>query len=414
MLRLRHPRTLLVYWQVLLIVVLLLPLAPLDRVGQAAVPLLTLGGLRVNAAVTTALPTSLPDLSVQLVAQVIAAVSVLAVVRLAFGLAYLKRCLRSAHALSPAPAPVVDLQARFGLEVPFLVSTRLDAPLTFGWFQPAVLLPVSFRDLSADQQEAVVCHELLHVRRRDWPMTLLEELVRAVFWFHPAVWLIVPRIALSRERLVDAETVRLTGKRRSYLEALWRVISSGRQSAASLATPFLARRDLLDRVMWLQQEIIMSKTRIACSILVLAVTVPAVAVFGANVFRCDPAFASSNSGAATKEEPEHEKKGPSERKLETVSAETLCDEITMPVLVEKVNPVYPPSAREEKVTGTVIVNTVVTEDGMVDAIEVVESPDERLSAAAVEAIKKWQFEPALCDGKPVAVYYNLTVNFRLE
>jgi len=35
-------------------------------------------------------------------------------------------------------------------------------------------------------------------------------------------------------------------------------------------------------------------------------------------------------------------------------------------------------------------------------------------ATAVEAIQQWKFEPALCDGKPVAVYYNLTINFRLE
>jgi TonB family protein len=54
------------------------------------------------------------------------------------------------------------------------------------------------------------------------------------------------------------------------------------------------------------------------------------------------------------------------------------------------------------------------EEGVVDGIEVLESPDDRLSKAAVEAIKECRFEPALCDGEPAAVYYNLTVNFRLE
>ena len=47
-------------------------------------------------------------------------------------------------------------------------------------------------------------------------------------------------------------------------------------------------------------------------------------------------------------------------------------------------------------------------------IQILESDDERLSAAAAEAIRQWRFEPALCDGNPVSVYYNLTVNFRLE
>jgi TonB family protein len=50
----------------------------------------------------------------------------------------------------------------------------------------------------------------------------------------------------------------------------------------------------------------------------------------------------------------------------------------------------------------------------VDEIKVVDSPDERLSSAAVEAIKQWRFDPALCDGEPVGVYYNVTVKFHLQ
>jgi TonB family protein len=412
-LRLRHPRTLLVYWRVLLIVVLLLPLTPLDWVGQTSLPYMTLEGLHVEAAVNTALPPSLPGLSWQAVLLLIAGVAMLGIVRLALGLEYLNRCRRRARPLSPTPAPVSKLQKRLGLDVPFLVSNRLTAPLTYGWLRPAVLLPESFRDLSADQQEGVACHELLHVRRKDWPMTFFEELLRAIVWFHPAVWLILPRISLTREQVVDVDTVRLTGKRRQYLEALWRVICSGRHSVAAVAVPFLGKRDLVDRVAWLQKEMKMSKTRIALTILVLAVTVPAVAVFGANVFRTDAQPALSMSGMLDTGS-EKEKAEGSEEKLKTVSADSICDEITHPVVVEKINPKYPPSAREEKVMGNVIVETVITEDGIVDEIKVVDSPDERLSSAAVEAIKQWRFDPALCDGEPVGVYYNLTVKFHLQ
>jgi TonB family protein len=244
-------------------------------------------------------------------------------------------------------------------------------------------------------------------------MTFFEELLRAVVWFHPAVWLILPRISLTREQVVDADTVRLTGKRRQYLEALWRVICSSRHSVAAVAVPFLGRRDLVDRVSWLQKEMKMSKTRVALTILVLAVTVPAVAVFGANVFRADAQPALSMSGMLDTGS-EKEKAEGSEEKLKTVSADSICDEITHPVVVEKINPKYPPSAREEKVMGNVIVETVITEDGIVDEIMVVDSPDERLSSAAVEAIKQWRFDPALCDGEPVGVYYNVTVKFHLQ
>ena len=83
-------------------------------------------------------------------------------------------------------------------------------------------------------------------------------------------------------------------------------------------------------------------------------------------------------------------------------------------MINKVNRVYPPSAKDEKVMGVVTVETVITEEGVVDDIRVLRSPDERLSESAVEAISQWTFEPALCDGTPVGVYYNLTIKFSLE
>jgi D-alanyl-D-alanine endopeptidase (penicillin-binding protein 7) len=413
-LRLRHPRTLLVYWRVLLVVVLLLPLLPIDWIEQTPLPYMRLQGLQVEAAVNTALPPTLPGLSLQTALFLIAGVATLGIVRLALGLGYLNSCRRQALPLFPTPARVSKIRQRLGLEVPFLVSSRLTAPLTFGWLRPAVLLPDSFHGLSAEQQEGVACHELLHVQRRDWPVTFLEELLRAILWFHPAVWLVLPRISLSREQVVDADTVRLTGKRRQYLEALWQVICSGRNSVAAVAVPFLGRRDLVDRVAWLQKERTMSKTKIALTVLVLAITIPAVGVFGASVFRADLQPAHYMSSAPPGDEAQKEQQEDSYPKLKTVSAESVCDEITHPVVVEKINPVYPPEAREEKVMGLVIVETVITEEGIVDQIKVVESPDERLSAAAVEAIKQWRFEPALCDGEPVGVFYNLTVKFHLK
>jgi beta-lactamase regulating signal transducer with metallopeptidase domain len=52
-------------------------------------------------------------------------------------------------------------------------------------------------------QEAIACHELVHVRRRDWLREIFEEAVVAVLWFHPAVWMLIGRIRLAREQVVD-------------------------------------------------------------------------------------------------------------------------------------------------------------------------------------------------------------------
>jgi TonB family protein len=413
-LRLRHPRTLLVYWRILLVVVILLPLLPLAWPRQTSLPILTLEGMTVESVVVSALPESVPGLSWQLVILVTTAITTLGILRLAMGIAYLNRCRRRSLPLTPTPDSVSAVQEMLALDVPFLVSDRLTAPVTFGWLRPSVLLPASFKDLSPDQQEGVACHELLHVRRHDWPITFLEELLRTIMWFQPAVWFILPRIALSREQIVDTDTVHLTGKRRPYLDALWRVICSDRQITAAMAVPFLGGHDLIDRIAWLKKERHVSKARIVLSAIVLVVSLAIAGIVGAAVFSSDSIHHMSFNGLPHSDAPEKEKPKSDGEKLETVAFDGDCKDITHPVLIEKINPKYPPEAREERLMGTVIVRTVITEEGIVDAIEVVESDDARFSEAAVEAIDQWRFEPALCDGMPVGVYYHLTVNFRLE
>ena len=70
-------------------------------------------------------------------------------------------------------------------------------------------------ELDPAMQEAILCHELLHVRARDWLFTVAEELVRAIFWFHPAIWWLLGEISLAREQVVDREVVRTHAVARS-------------------------------------------------------------------------------------------------------------------------------------------------------------------------------------------------------
>jgi len=69
-----------------------------------------------------------------------------------------------------------------------LISDDISGPVTFGFFRPVVLLPAGFPAMPEAMRDAILFHELLHVERRDWLFTFGEELLRAVFWFHPAIW----------------------------------------------------------------------------------------------------------------------------------------------------------------------------------------------------------------------------------
>ncbi len=89
--------------------------------------------------------------------------------------------------------------------------------------------------------------------------------------------------------------------------------------------------------------------------------------------------------------------------------------VTKPVMVRNTNPSYPESARKDKVMGTVVLDLLIDARGGVQEINVIESPDARLSEAAVAAVRQWQFEPArLPDGRAVAVFSTISVRFWLK
>ena len=87
--------------------------------------------------------------------------------------------------------------------------------------------------------------------------------------------------------------------------------------------------------------------------------------------------------------------------------------VSPPLAIDRPPPQYTEEARKARITGVVILQTVIDETGEVQEVKVLKGQPGGLSEAAVEAVRRWRFEPALLDGEPVAVYYNLTINFTL-
>lgn len=89
--------------------------------------------------------------------------------------------------------------------------------------------------------------------------------------------------------------------------------------------------------------------------------------------------------------------------------------LTEPKPIEKAAPAYPEEAKKERVQGAVVVEATIGTDGAVSDLEAVEDPDARLTAAALEAVAKWRFEPSRnAKGEAVAVRFTVTVNFKLS
>jgi TonB family protein len=77
-------------------------------------------------------------------------------------------------------------------------------------------------------------------------------------------------------------------------------------------------------------------------------------------------------------------------------------------------PVYTVEARKDRVTGVVILEAIIDEQGNVTDVKVLKGLPAGLDQAAVKAVESWKFNPATLDGRPVPVYYTLTVNFTME
>src|SRR5467141_2621426 len=115
------------------------------------------------------------------------------------------------------------LQRRMGLDrlIQYCECHRLDAPAVLGWFRPVVLLPVrALTGLTEEQIEAVIAHELAHIRRFDCFVNLFQIAAETLLFYHPAVWWVSQRIRAERENCCDDEAISVCGDAVNYARAL--------------------------------------------------------------------------------------------------------------------------------------------------------------------------------------------------
>lgn len=105
--------------------------------------------------------------------------------------------------------------------VRLLVSGALRAPAAIGWLRPIVLVPAGvLTGLPAEQIEALMVHELAHIRRHDYLLHILQSALEAAFFYHPAVWWISGHMRAERELCCDDIAVSITGDAVIYARAL--------------------------------------------------------------------------------------------------------------------------------------------------------------------------------------------------
>lgn len=273
--RIRLPGVLLIYWQLLLIACLALPLvAPRQIVPSPATEVPAVTQLLQS---WVAAPQQMPSrgqavnwiaISRQAALIVLAAGCALRLGWLAMGLLKLRLLRRNARLLETLPPGMENLASLAGSAPEIFISPDVPGPATCGFVRPTILLPETYEAMDAGSQISILCHELMHVRRRDWLFALWEQLILALFWFHPAVWWLIYRIELTREQLVDQEVLSLSVDRRQYLKSL--LYTAGGRSAVLSANLFLTRHHLKERIKLLLEEVHMSRKRVAASLMLMS------------------------------------------------------------------------------------------------------------------------------------------------
>ncbi len=89
-------------------------------------------------------------------------------------------------------------------------------------------------------------------------------------------------------------------------------------------------------------------------------------------------------------------------------------DVQKPEKISDVQPQYSEIARKARIQGVVILQTIISKEGQIEDVKVLKGLPMGLSEAAVDAVRQWKYKPATLNGKPVAVYFNLTVNFQLQ
>jgi D-alanyl-D-alanine endopeptidase (penicillin-binding protein 7) len=295
--------------------------------------------------------------------------------RLALGLVWIRRSARTQRTDPHWDAQLARMAAQFGItrSVRLRVVDALASPVTAGWWRPVVLVPASLLSGMPPQLlEALLAHELAHVRRCDYLVNLAQSLIDTILFYHPVVWWLSHRIRVEREQIADDIAARQLGEPRRLALALSEL------ERLQFSTQHLAQAanggDLMTRI----KRLVRPETQA----LNWKAALPVLAMATACIAGCAgtaPTQASAAGEALTSK---------------PIAQFNSC-----------AKPEYTADALARRAQGTTSLRFLIDTDGSVAEAQVAKSSgDASLDEAARAAIAKCRFTPATAGGKPARAW----------
>ena len=180
---------------------------------------------------------------------------------------------RSVRRIIRAASPL-----RLKIPVTALSTAARIEPGVVGILRPVLLLPEGITErLTKEQLDAVLVHEMCHVRRRDNLAALIHMVVETLFWFHPLIWWIERRLIDERERACDEDVLRVGGDPQTYAEGILSVCKFYRE-APLVCISGVTGSNLKNRIEAIMSNRIVQKLGAGRTMLLAGITVAVLAV----------------------------------------------------------------------------------------------------------------------------------------
>ncbi len=349
----------------------------LSSVGGADAGIVLASQMRAGLPVSDAGVLSWLDGKLPLLVMCWAACSAALTLRMGLGLLWIGRIANTRSCDPQWQARLSAMAQRFGVtrEVRLRVVDNLASPITAGWWRPVVLVPASLMSgMPPDLLEALLAHEMGHVKRFDYLVNLGQNVVETLLFYHPAVWWISGRIRAEREQIADDLAATDLGEPRRLALALSELekIQFSHHHLAQAANG----GDLMLRIKRL--------VRPDSQALNWKAAIPVLGLAAACIAGCAQLPATQKAPAPLA--------------------------VTRPVadFGTCAKPVWPKQSLRNENTGTVTLQFKISEDGRVEESKVKKSSGHpALDEAAREGITKCMFKPATEGGKPKAAWMQM-------
>jgi TonB family protein len=239
-----------------------------------------------------------------------------------------------------------------------LLSVMSDSPSVVGWLRPVILLPAAtLAGLTPLQLEAILAHEIGHIRRHDYLVNILQMVVETMLFYHPAVWWTSKRIRLERELCCDDLAVQFSGNALRYARALTTL------EKLRLRTPAIAMASTGGPLLYRIQRLVGVAPK-ECGGSRLPIIVAA--SLGVLCLALNAPWIGAQDAPGVKVD---------------LGASSVIHRAPVP---------YPEAARKQKITGTVQIEVKLDSTGNVADARVLTGPEE-LRKTALQSVLNWHF-----------------------